>query len=1268
MVNRPDINGKITPVAMQLLSEGTVSVRKTLIDGYELGEAYFVPNLGRDYKYNGEKLLDVLFGEDEVEWFYTLLFSKGGAIFLESIEDLGRPAPYRVENEQLAESKAPKVNYKFIDYKIDYNCKTLKKLFADMDMDEYLQSNYKEDSCVYTTVIDAYRQSFIKAKQQGRYVNVDLTYEYLWNLIHPDVQFDKDAAMKESIENLSVFFKKYSLKLVCLDRFYKVIYKYIPEKVNKKINPRVLYLLIHNNHCYRLNHNLKSLEQMVHNMSTEEKDEKLTRKFMFASSPTDFTFLDDINKLNLIALRENDEKKVITVYYNASLKALLQFFLFEAKYIPTISYSAGQISQIIVQVHDVMVKIINPGKSDYESDVYFENEKYFQKYSDLERELYQSLLNKNTISTYNREFLETLNKYPRSPLVCAFENMPLDRVSGIPTIETIACDVIKAYTSNLLDMKYIPVFNSFDNFTQYNNEKLEDYTLYFVEYTGTSKEYFIMFDKRYCLCYGFILTHVMCDQIKIHYFATPSRLVKNSSPSIINKIYASDLEIGHKKFIVNKIIGLTGKKYACRQKSSIFMNFNEAMYYQEKYPNSRIHSIRPPDQYVEVTETDDIDGEIVTRIVPMKSTTTTKYLCYRGIPILTEKNGSLDINDEIPWNLTESKKESVFDSDRLYDWDRIIDMPLSEMEKHRRVINKPYFVEKSVASEKGYILVDTKKKDLENGFLPIQLFIYDVMRLKMFMMYKELQSKGATVVAIKTDSLFLDASTMKQLPKNPDSNKFESIGKYRFEKGNLCPGVIKKFEENKIDIVHNSDFSQKDIIINDEWDQTEFNKIFKKETGIIVKAIVPGAGKTHSLREFARTFGIHKVLFVVPYNTLCLEFRDQGFQACTHYTLLSLRINDNGEDEGTGTSFDVSQFKVIVFDEIYCHTVHNLARIREFMTKYESIQYFATGDVDQLPPIETLNVSDTKKYYNNILAVLFPKSITLKICKRVKTEEERQRLLDLKKDIFENGLDATDVAKKYFKVISNLNHARGKMIAYRNKTVNAINRYCHDKQETPAKFVTHNEIKYYPGVQLRCRKFFLKDSVKFRINYIYEITKISKTDVSVMDIDTKKEIALPLDYLSKFTLNYAYTGHSFQGITVNELSIFNISFPMITNEWLWTTFTRCSDLNKVRVFIDDKLSDKNLVIHALQRKIEGHRLEDTKKNRPFDESDYIDRTYVCQLFRSQQCQCARCDHELDVDYDNDGQAQFSINRIDNNLAHIKSNCELVCLQCQHGYK
>src|SRR4051812_24724015 len=80
-----------------------------------------------------------------------------------------------------------------------------------------------------------------------------------------------------------------------------------------------------------------------------------------------------------------------------------------------------------------------------------------------------------------------------------------------------------------------------------------------------------------------------------------------------------------------------------------------------------------------------------------------------------------------------------------------------------------------------------------------------------------------------------------------------------------------------------------------------------------------------------------------------------------------------------------------------------IEKIDEFMNKYPSKKYFATGDRDQLQPINISanNVMNHQLYMLNCMNQLFPTQITLKINKRLKTDEQRNKLNQLKADILD---------------------------------------------------------------------------------------------------------------------------------------------------------------------------------------------------------------------------------------------------------------------------
>ena len=53
--------------------------------------------------------------------------------------------------------------------------------------------------------------------------------------------------------------------------FRNDIMEYIPDKYNDHIAPRTLYMLIHNNHCYKLNCDIRSFQQLVTDLKAVEK-------------------------------------------------------------------------------------------------------------------------------------------------------------------------------------------------------------------------------------------------------------------------------------------------------------------------------------------------------------------------------------------------------------------------------------------------------------------------------------------------------------------------------------------------------------------------------------------------------------------------------------------------------------------------------------------------------------------------------------------------------------------------------------------------------------------------------------------------------------------------------------------------------------------------------------------------------------------------------------------------------------------------------------
>ena len=79
---------------------------------------------------------------------------------------------------------------------------------------------------------------------------------------------------------------------------------------------------------------------------------------------------------------------------------------------------------------------------------------------------------------------------------------------------------------------------------------------------------------------------------------------------------------------------------------------------------------------------------------------------------------------------------------------------------------------------------------------------------------------------------------------------------------------------------------------------------------------------------------------------------------------------------------------------------------------------------------------------------------------------------------------------------------------------------------------------------------------------------------------------------------------------------------------------------------------------------------DTKYHRPYDQIDYIDEPYLNYLWSNQDQRCYHCGCEMTLDFNatTRNPNQISIQRLNNDLPHIKTNCVLACFACNVNHK
>ena len=98
-------------------------------------------------------------------------------------------------------------------------------------------------------------------------------------------------------------------------------------------------------------------------------------------------------------------------------------------------------------------------------------------------------------------------------------------------------DINKAYTSNLIDIHYFPVFSTFDIFLKYDGHIIEDYIQYIVQCNEENNETAILFRKKYSRCYGYKLNRISNIKYSVLYYRRPSKLSKSDSKEHTDELY-----------------------------------------------------------------------------------------------------------------------------------------------------------------------------------------------------------------------------------------------------------------------------------------------------------------------------------------------------------------------------------------------------------------------------------------------------------------------------------------------------------------------------------------------------------------------------------------------------------------------------------------------------------------------------------------------------------------------------------------------------------
>lgn len=1067
-----------------------------------------------------------------------------------------------IQNSQARLDKAGLLINKYRLNKINHGATEFTQLFEDNERMQF--EGFRENCCAFSILIKTYKKSIETHHKKFGEVN----YKSLFNLcknkedildedgniIIKAQKYTEDGSLSCSCIELSRFFEQFRLSLTVYDntKEHNIIYEYIPENpdTRKKIYPSHLRLILSENHFWKMDENIKVIEQM--NKKQDFILYQPSNKYIIKKEfETSLYYCNNESELIVVIKQLKDENNKI--YFNGNLTELLFKMKFEYGInVNDMKYKNGEIEYIGLQFEKVKCRIF---KFVYEGamQLQFKNQEEYNKYCFYFQRLYKILIKREHISHLNDRVANVFKSYVKCPHSGLFDCKQLD------IDNCYKVDANKFYLSLLMKIKEIPIISYFDDFEPYDNSIIKEFNLYLIKFTGeynTINQ--IITKERYTYMYGFLLNNL--DSYEIISVLKPCKFVSlNGIEDIIKEMY-DDNAISNdlKKFIVNTLIGMTGKKYNKNKETYITSDIEEAGYYYNdlKY----MHTI----------------------------------------------------------------------------------LQYGDKELH--------------------LLQKTLKTLLNTSLYPIQLLIYDLAKQEMIHMIND-ELKNFIVFGIKVDCLYVSGD-IKQLNKDIISNKkdFDSIGKYKIEK--ILDPTSTPY--SSIDIIENNNYNtyeeikHTENILKNEEEMTkdnntdECNKILEKNT--IILAELAGSGKTTVLSNYKKELN-EKKLFVCPTGELCEDNKKKSnCDACT--------INQFTETHVIETikmpKFDSSKYEIIMFDEIYQLRFDMLEKIYLYMLKHPEKKYYATGDINQLKPISDNRNEMSKEYFEKCILKMFNNVLTLRNCCRMKSPKDKEMHKNIKKDLFENNLSNIDIINKYFKerIVKNLDKVNvQKALTYYTMTRNEMNRIIYRK-------IFNRDVQYFEGLELRCIDYLKikKDDKNYRFirNDIYKIIEINENKVKLKGYDNEI-VEINNTQLIKFDYIYASTVHSSQGKTIDEPYIIcDYDSDCADKEWLYVALTRTISFDNVYILFSNSRTIKDV-----KNKIKSYKTQDKKAKRNYKEHEYINYKWITDRLRRINYKCERCLIPLQPSKD---LYQWTVNRIDNSIAHTKINCEITCLSCNHSYK
>jgi len=483
---------------------------------------------------------------------------------------------------------------------------------------EKLPAAYKDD-CVYRALLEAYKDNGTSKSWDAHYKknSKKLTHELLRDMLGQPV----GGGWKVRIGDLGKFFGRPELSLSCvvLDLWGNVLWKRVWEKSerNENIYPECLYLILHNEHVYRVGAEFNSVKNIrpavqdrdvqpvtevtlldppapVYRVSNEA--EELLKFALFADSLPDVENLlarlpelvaqPDAEEEEERSGTEDDEARShhkpktprVTIHYPHNMEDLFLHFRNKRNYEADVQVHDSRIKSFRLNLTDAYVtitqfslerdpsKVRNPASRD-------EFASFLPALSLAKR----SMLCWDFMSFYSSGLQRAFQVYSRGALVRNF-------LAGKQ--EGVGVDIRSAYPAMLNSVDKLPVFCRGDEFKAYGGEPVEAHSVYIVESLAPpdNVEVWLVLNKKFNLVSGWTLLNCGIGRwfYTIHAVCKPVHLEANPFADVVARVAREtspadpDLLTDAGKSVLNQVIGLFGRRKVQNSEGKFTTSLDEA--------------------------------------------------------------------------------------------------------------------------------------------------------------------------------------------------------------------------------------------------------------------------------------------------------------------------------------------------------------------------------------------------------------------------------------------------------------------------------------------------------------------------------------------------------------------------------------------------------------------------------------------------------------------------------------------------------------------